>query len=174
MSSVAIKVNPLYIPPTSSTCSSPLLVPTSLISTPTLTSASSPTFIATSSSSPGAISASLLMVVAPSNSLFIILPVESDFVSMIPRVKKNDICNFCSVETNDPSVATDGPSIGRKLNSSKLSSFLPTDDPYVAVDGTSIESKLNNSKLSVLFQQMTHLLQQIDHLLEVSKTTTND
>uniref|UniRef100_M1BL42 Uncharacterized protein n=1 Tax=Solanum tuberosum TaxID=4113 RepID=M1BL42_SOLTU len=61
-------VNPPYIPPISSTCSPPLLAPTSPISTPTLTSASSPTFIAPSSASPGTISASLLMVIAPANS----------------------------------------------------------------------------------------------------------
>ncbi|KAG5606030.1 hypothetical protein H5410_027522 [Solanum commersonii] len=63
------------------------------------------------------------------------------------------------INKNDLSVATDGPFIGRKLNNSKLSSFLPTNDPSVAVDGPSIGSKLNNNKLSIFFQQMTHLLQ---------------
>ncbi|KAG5605091.1 hypothetical protein H5410_026583 [Solanum commersonii] len=38
-----------------------------------------------------------------------------------------------SINKNDSSVATDGPSIRRKLNSSKLSSFLSTDDLSVAV-----------------------------------------
>ncbi|KAG5600688.1 hypothetical protein H5410_032058 [Solanum commersonii] len=91
-------VNPPYIPPTSSTCLPPLLAPASPISTPILTSTS--TSNATSSASSETIGASLLIVVAPANSFFIRSTVGFDFVSIIPRVKKNGICNSCSVGTS--------------------------------------------------------------------------
>ncbi|KAG5628331.1 hypothetical protein H5410_000048 [Solanum commersonii] len=67
-------VNPPYIPPTSSTCSPPLLAPASPILT--LTSTSTPTSVATSSAPP--VGASLLMAIAPGNSLFIKSTVGSD------------------------------------------------------------------------------------------------